>query len=342
MSSNFPTSPMTTSTSPSFVSATTHKTTQSHVHSKKFTKDIPITSHPPYVPVGRPVNYKLDYKDISFNVIEWPHSGKYRGKIIYLHAFGEHAGVYTEFHDKLSLSGYEVFYYEQRGSADTSWGNKDYGKTDAIRQIDDLNFIVKYNMDRRFIDEKFYLMGSAMGGAICIDYAIKGKYKDSIKCIIAACPTTILHPEAALSPVLAFLTPMISTCAPNYKVLTNRIPPERLTSSVRWQEYLRTYERHTHIGTTKFFHDLFQRGSMLLTKNYMKKFPSNLSIMILHGEDDVVNFIEGSKKAYSLINTKAGKEFVTVPGARHALFIEREELFELVFNKVVSFMHQHI
>lgn len=295
----------------------------------------------PYIPIGTPVNYRIEYNNCSFNVFEWPHHGHYLGKIIYLHGFGEHSGVYNQWFDRLSQAGYEVFFYEQRGMGETSHGDE-FGRTDGVRQIDDLDYMIEYNAARRFIlDEKFYIMGFSMGAAMSIDYAVRGKHKDKIKCIVASAPTTLLHPDVDIPPVVHFLAPVINKCAPNIRILTTRIKPENITSNLIWQRYIAKFETDALYGTTRFFHDLFERGQRIISKNHAKKFPATIALLVMHGKEDRLNWIEGSRKLNRALNSKIAKEYIEIPGALHHLYIERDEIQDYVFNKVLAFMKKY-
>lgn len=140
--------------------------------------DVPI----PYTPTGTPIYEKIEGNVITFLTANWkvPKGVEYKGIIVYVHGFGEYAVLYTEFFDKLSQQGYEIFFFDQRGSGDTSPGDL-VGVTDEYHTFNDLDFIVKTVLDRREDKtEKVFVGGHSMGGGIVLNYAIKGKYRDHV------------------------------------------------------------------------------------------------------------------------------------------------------------------
>lgn len=298
-------------------------------------------AHCPYAPTPKYHNFRVEYNGANFNVFEWPHHDRYHGKIIFVHGLGEHAGLYMEYFDRLAHAGFDVFFYEQRGCGDTSYG-RDFGKSSGQDQLDDLDYFIGYNaQQRQTTDEQFFLMGQAMGGALCLDYIVVGPHRGVLQAVIVCTPTMILHPEIALSPMLSFFTPLIKRCVPNYKVVANRIKYDHLTSSDKWLTYIKSYEKCTYVSTTKVFGDMLERGSKLLTKEHARRIPDDVGILILHGQNDRVNWIDGSRKFHSNLSGKQYKEYVEIPGARHSLYIERDEILDYVFKKITTFMKEN-
>lgn len=141
--------------------------------------------------------------------------------------------------------------------------------------------------------------------------------------------------------MLSFFTPLIKRCVPNYKVVANRIKYDHLTSSDKWLTYIKSYEKCTYVSTTKVFGDMLERGSKLLTKEHARRIPDDVGILILHGQNDRVNWIDGSRKFHSNLSGKQYKEYVEIPGARHSLYIERDEILDYVFKKITTFMKEN-
>lgn len=299
--------------------------------------EVPI----PYTAVGTPIVDTVPYDGLKFKTVTWkvPESVPYRGKIVFVHGFFEHSTIYTEFFDKLSQAGYEVFFFDQRGAGATSPG-KLVGKTDEFHTFDDLDFMLKRELDARSNkSEKFFLAGHSMGGAIALNYAIYGKYKDDIRGIFVSGPLVKLHPKTQPNVLVRKLQPLINLLVPGLKI-DSKIKYDYITSNEGWKNYIQKHDTKL-IGTVRQFNDMFVRGDLLQDKLHVAKFKQDVPVLVLHGTNDNINDIEGSKKFIQLLPQQVDKEIVPVTDGRHSLFIENEQVFKVVFDKVVSFLAAH-
>lgn len=295
----------------------------------------------PYTPVGEPIVETVPYDKLNFKTVTWkvPEGKEYKGKVIYVHGFFEHSTIYTEFFDKLSQAGYEVFFFDQRGAGETSKG-KLLGKTDEFHTFDDLNFMIKTQLDARTDkNEKFYLIGHSMGGAIALNYAIYGKYKDDIRGILVTGPLITLHPKTQPNIIVRALQPVINAAAPNLKI-DSKINYDYITSHEGWKKYIQLHDTQL-IGTVRQFNDMFVRGEKLLDKAHVAKFSESIPVQIFHGTIDYINNIEGSKKFIEILPKNVDKRFVSVEGGRHSLFLERAEIFDPFYRQVLEFLDSH-
>lgn len=299
--------------------------------------EVPI----PYTPIGTPIVASVPYDGLNFKTVTWkvPADIPYKGKIVFVHGFFEHSTIYTEFFDKLSQQGYEVFFFDQRGAGDTSPGSL-VGKTDEFHTFDDLDFMLKRELDARTDKtEKFFLAGHSMGGGIALNYGIYGKYKDNIRAIFVSGPLVALHPKTQPNVLVRKLQPLINVLVPGLKI-DSKIKYDYITSNEGWKNYIQKHDSKL-IGTVRQFNDMFVRGDLLQTKSHVAKFHKDVPVLVLHGTRDQINDIEGSKKFVALLPDAVEKEFVPIADGRHSLFIENEEIFQVVFDKVLSFLNTH-
>lgn len=295
----------------------------------------------PYDPIGTPVEDFISFNKAKFKTVTWnaPETVKYRGRIIYVHGFAEHSSLYTEFFDKLSQQGYDIFFFDQRGAGETSRGS-DVGNTDEKHTFQDLDFMIEHNLKlRKTEDEKFYLMGHLMGGGIVLNYAIKGKYKRYIKSIVACAPLVELHPDTKPSRLVWFFSPAIRVLAPNFTI-DSQLRYDFITSNTKWKNYLMLHDKK-FVGTAKQFYDMFTRGEALTKPSYVKSYDKNIPVLIVHGTDDRINDLRGSKKFINLLDSSVDKKFEQIEGGKHSLFMEREDIFNNVFSKVTGFLATH-
>lgn len=294
----------------------------------------------PYDPKGEPIKEQVPYNGATFFTTTWkvPESVTYKGKIIYVHGFCEHSDIYTQFFDDLSQNGYEVFFFDQRGAGDTSPG-KDAGKTDEFHTFDDLNFMIKRNLDARTDkSEKFILGGHSMGGGIVLNYAINGKYRDEFKAVFCSGPLVLLHPKTRPNILVRALQPVINLLVPTLKI-DSKLTYDYITSNEDWKNFIKSSDKKL-IGTIRQFNDMFVRGEKLTQKEYVADFSPTIRLLVLHGDIDYINDIEGSKKFISVLPDTVKHEFVPVEGGRHSLFNERKELYDDTLSRVLKFLNE--
>lgn len=295
----------------------------------------------PYTPIGAPIVDTVPYDGLSFKTVTWkvPAEIPYKGKIVFVHGFFEHSTIYTEFFDKLSQKGFEVFFFDQRGAGATSPG-KLVGKTDEFHTFDDLDFMLKRELGARSDKtEKFFLAGHSMGGGIALNYPIYGRYKDDIRGVFVSGPLVSLHAKTQPNVVVRKLLPLINALVPGLKI-DSKINYDYITSNEGWKTYIKKHDTKL-IGTVRQFNDMFERGDLLLSRSHVAKFKQDVPVLVLHGTRDYINDIEGSKKFIALLPEAVKKEFVPITDGRHSLFIENEQLFLTVFDKVVLFLEAH-
>ncbi|ABN65442.2 predicted protein [Scheffersomyces stipitis CBS 6054] len=295
----------------------------------------------PYKPVNKVVVDFVDYNGAKFRTASWsvPEGSTRKGKIIFVHGFAESHEIYTEFFDNLTSKGYDVFIFEQRGAGETSPG-KLVGKTDDFHTFNDLDFFIKRNYDARTDEsEKFFLGGHSMGGGISLNYAIRGKYKDYIKGIFVSGPLIKLHPDSEPNVVVRSLSPVINFLVPFLKI-DSKLNYDYITSNDRWKNYIIQHDKKL-IGTVRQFNDMFVRGEDLLKKDFVSKFSPEIALLVLHGTEDHINYIKGTDEFVKLLPSAIEKQFYPIEGARHSLFIEREELYEDILAKVLAFLDSH-
>lgn len=295
----------------------------------------------PYTAKGTPVEATVEFDGLNFKTVTWkpPSDVPYQGKIIYVHGFCEHSSIYTEFFDKISQKGFEVFFFDQRGAGDTSPG-KFQGKTDEHHTFRDLDFMIKKELDARTNpEEKFFLGGHSMGGGIVLNYAIRGTYKNNIRGVFCSGPLVTLHPKTKPNILVRALQPVINATVPSLKI-DSKLNYDFITSNEGWKNYIRLHDSKL-IGTVRQFNDMFVRGEKLTEKEYVASFDRSIPLLVLHGTTDYINDISGTKKFFALLPKDVKSEFVPVEGGRHSLFLEREDLQDSVLAKVVEFLENN-
>lgn len=295
----------------------------------------------PYKAIGSPIVEYVPYAGLTFKTVTWKAapSVPQKGTIVYVHGFFEHSTIYTEFFDRLSQKGYEIFFFDQRGAGETSPG-KLLGKTDEFHTFDDLDFMIERVLNARADkSEKIFMAGHSMGGGIALNYSVYGKHRNDIRGIFVSGPLIELHPKTRPNFLVMKLQPIINSLLPNLKV-DSKINYDYITSNEGWRNYIRATDKKL-IGTIRQFNDMFERGWKLLDPAHVKNIHTEIPLLILHGTDDKINDIKGTEKFVKLLPEGFDAEFVAVPEGRHSLFLEKEEILSTVFEKVLEFLGKH-
>lgn len=295
----------------------------------------------PYKPIGSPIIEYVPYSDLTFKTVTWKAAStvQQKGTIVYVHGFFEHSTIYTEFFDRLSQHGYEIFFFDQRGAGETSPG-KLLGKTDEFHTFDDLDFMIEKVLKARSNpSEKIFLAGHSMGGGIALNYSIYGKHRNDIRGIFVSGPLIELHPKTRPNFLVMKLQPIINSLLPNLKV-DSKINYDYITSNEGWRNYIRSTDKKL-IGTIRQFNDMFERGWKLLDPAHVKNIHSQIPLLILHGTDDKINDIKGTEKFVKLLPENFDVDYVAVADGRHSLFLEKEEIVSTVIDKVLDFLGKH-
>lgn len=298
-----------------------------------------MTTEPPYTPVNEPKIEYIPFDGLKFKTVfyQHPEDTEYKGRIVYVHGFAESSTIYVEYFDKLSRQGYDIFFFDQRGAGETS-PESDHGKTNEEHVCKDTDFFVHYNLQQlKGANEKLILMGHLMGGGIILNYGIKGKYKDNIRAIVACAPEVVLHPNTAPNFVLKSASNLLYKLSPDFR-LDAGLNYDYITSNQKWIDYIKANTKKFMMSAS-LFHDMVFRGELLTKPEYASKFTPDIKLLIIHGTNDNVNWIEGSKKFFGLLNDNVDKEFYSVKDGRHSLFIENDDIFNEVFNKVLKFLN---
>ncbi|CAH6722785.1 monoglyceride lipase [[Candida] jaroonii] len=297
----------------------------------------------PYTPKKQPVIEFIPFDGLKFKTEFWQHAegSTYIGRILYVHGFAEDSKMYCEYFDILSDLGFDIFFFDQRGAGETS-PEKDHGKTNESLVYKDLEFIIKKNLEsmkQKDPKEKLILMGHSMGGGIVLNYAVKGKYRDQIRAIVATGPMVLLHPSTAPNFLLKTFSNLAYKLAPNFR-LDAGLNINYVTSNEKWQKYIAGHTKKFWI-TSNLFHGMLHRGENLTKPEYVSSFDPDIPVLVFHGTNDQINWLDGTKKFIDLLHDNVDKEFVPIKNARHSLAVEVDPLRDQVIDKIVDYFKTH-
>lgn len=291
----------------------------------------------PYTPSKALVHKKIKFGKVWFYTVFWPTPVPVKARLLFVHGLYEHSILYEELMDKLSNSGYECFFYDQRGCGLTSL-DKYKGETNDRYITKDLNNFIQYNLDQKQLDVPLYLVGHSLGGGIILDYLSRGILKDQIKGGIMTAPL-ILSDPLTKPPFLDKVMQLVnkSSMAGNYK-FTSKINKDYLTSDTHYLDFLLSDKLAIPLVSVSQLVDMFQKGMNLLKDYHIN---DDISLLIIHSPLDKVNSFKASQQFFAQLPTKNTRKFIETQG-KHSLFIEKPELRGEVLTHILSFLDEDL
>ncbi|ODV97174.1 hypothetical protein PACTADRAFT_48921 [Pachysolen tannophilus NRRL Y-2460] len=305
----------------------------------------------PYKAKNSPLHRKIKFSnsEVEFYTVFWPipKDVKFKARFLVVHGFCERAKVYDRLLDQLSCNGYECLFFDQRGAGLTSPG-KLKGLTNDHYSYKDLDNFIDYSYDQLLEEKKplnLYLLGHSMGGGLVLSYLAFGKHLDKVKGVVSAAPLILLHPKSKPSLIIEKMVTFVCWFKTDIKFNTN-LAAEFVSSNQDYLDFCIADSMEDPVGTIGQLKDMIFRGRDLLENNAISKIKNHdKPILILFGEDDKINLMDGGIQFIDKINDKIPNEnrkIVTFPNARHNLFLETDDIFSATLNQILQFMDKQL
>lgn len=239
--------------------------------------------------------------------------GKPRGNVVIVHGFKDYSERYLDFAHSLSEAGYNVFAYDQRGQGRSEGERNYFGSMED--PVDDLDQALK-SFKRYDNLHPWYILGHSAGGAVVARYAID--YQENIDGFILT--GAFLKRMPALNEFLVRILKVTNLVSPHTGVVD--LPDKNFS---RDSKIIRQMEKDPLIN-----HGKIPARTAVEILNNTKYIEENLfdircPFLVLHGGDDRVNNIEGSREFFRGTTEIAGKELKIYPELFHDLFHEPEK-----------------
>ncbi|KAL3234857.1 Monoglyceride lipase [Nakaseomyces bracarensis] len=285
-----------------------------------------------------------EFEGAKFGYVLWKVAeGAPKARLLLVHGFGEYTTINSRLMDHLALAGYESFTFDQRGSGVTSPG-KLKGLTNEYHTFKDLDHFIEKNL-KECGNLPLYLWGHSMGGAIILNYACHGKYREKIAGYIASGPLIILHPHSKPNKLTEWISPMLAKCLGKHRIDTG-LDLDGITADPRYREFLQNDKPMSipMYGSFEQIYDFLERGKRLYNDTnglVSKKYPKDKPVLVQHGQGDTINDPKGSEKFIELCPS-TDKTLKTYKNARHSILsLETDESFNLVFSDLKKWLDAH-
>lgn len=239
--------------------------------------------------------------------------GSPRGNVVIVHGSKDYSERYLDFAQNLSRAGYQVFGYDQRGHGRSQGERNYFPRFENV--VDDLRLaVIKF----KHFDNKmpWFIMGHSMGGNVVSRFAVD--YQDQIDGFILSAP--LLKRMPALNNFVVGALKFINSFAPHLGMVD--LPDKDFSKDRSVVESM--------IHDPLINHGKIQARSaveILGNVDYVAANRSDIKIpfLVMHGDHDRVNNIEGSREFFRGTGDIAGKELKIYEGLWHDLLHEPEK-----------------
>ncbi len=252
--------------------------------------------------------------------------------VIIQHGFGEHSDRYGNLLDVLKDEPVNVYALDSRGHG-RSEGKR--GHVDQFqRYVDDLGDLVRIAKEEQNV-AKVLLLGHSLGGVISLQYAMEGFNQDNLCAILISSPALKVKMDLekqikkGAAEILSAFFPAVTMDANLDKNFLSHDPA-----------VIEAYDKDPLVHGKISFQmgrNLFHLTSVMNNKAHLIRIP----IMMIHGEQDGIADVEGSKEFFTHLQTPK-KELKVYPGLFHELMNELPQYRNAVLADIKKFILSYL
>jgi len=253
-----------------------------------------------------------------------------KADIAFVHGFFEHCNRYHNEAAYFNEAGYNFYSYDQRTHGQSEGKYRSYISdfNDYLKDYQQFVSQLKLGQER-----PYYLFAHSMGGLVMFSYLLAQAQHPAL-CKGAIFSAPLLMPDKETAPILQKISAIVGTLLPRARVL--KIDA---TAISRDPEEIKKYLEDPLVSNEKMY---AASGYQLIKqmKNIRSKFSElQLPFIILHGSDDKLAEIEGSKLLY---NESQSTDKTFVPLENHKHEITRDLGKEKVLNTILNWMNDRL
>ena len=259
----------------------------------------------------------------------WEPEKDRKAAILLVHGVGEHSGRYAHFAQKMNENGYAVYTFDGRGHGKSSLPKPTAYIENLEDYIKDTDTLYK-KMKSYVGDIPCFIYGHSMGGGIVTYYALT--YQPEVTGILLS--GALLLPGDDVSPLLIKISSILSRITP-------KLPALKVDS---------THLSHDPELMVKYDTDplVYRKGIPARTGAELLKMirsigqdvhQFNYPVLIMHGTDDRLTNLEGSKMLYEKA-ASSDKTLKLYEGLYHEIINEVEK--EMVMEDMIGWIEERI
>jgi acylglycerol lipase len=259
------------------------------------------------------VNTLITADNLKLHTVSWLPQTPPRAVVFIVHGYGEHIGRYPHVAEALVNAGFAVYGLDHRGHG-KSEGTRAYFKTldDAVN-----DYRMYFEQVRAKHPElKIFMYGHSMGSLIALAFALRYQ-NDLTGLALSGCA---VNGDETVPGIMMALGKFIKSFAPTLPLQPGLPSSELSTDPAVSQAYDNDPLVYRGLWKVGMGIGLIEAGIKLRDQAQQLKLP----LLIMHGEEDKITPISGSKLIYERA-TSSDKTLKTYPGMRHEIMNEREK-----------------
>jgi len=269
------------------------------------------------------------HNDVNLHMYDWKIAHP-KADILFVHGLFEHSGRYESEAQFFNEAGYNFYAYDQRTHGQSEGKHRSY-IDDFSAYVRDYQFLVKRLELGK--NRPYYLFSHSMGGLVLTSYLLENRsLGDAFKGAVLSAP--LLMPDSNTAPLLQKMAGVVGTLFPKLKTI--QIDSQAISRD--------PIEVEKYISDPLNYTDKMYAATGYQLIKQMKKIRPQLSsfhhpFLVLHGTDDKLSEITGSKLLYD--NASSGdKEMVELKNYKHEILKDIGK--EKVLNKIVAWMNERV
>lgn len=251
--------------------------------------------------------------------------------LVIQHGFGEHSDRYKHILEKLKNDEFNIYALDARGH-----GRSD-GKRGHVDQfqyyVNDLMELIHIAKEKEKV-EKVTLLGHSLGGVISLQYATEGFNQDHLQALILSSVAIKVKMDFEKE-VKKFVGEILASFLPDTTIDAN-LNVKFLSHD---ESEVKAYQEDKLVHGKISFQmgkNLFNLAKALYEKVGILRIP----VMLIHGEEDGIADVNGSRDVFRLLSTEK-KVIKTYPNLYHELMNELPNDREMVFKDLMEFIHTY-
>uniref|UniRef100_A0A060TCS8 ARAD1D38346p n=1 Tax=Blastobotrys adeninivorans TaxID=409370 RepID=A0A060TCS8_BLAAD len=285
---------------------------------------------------------KLELKNpqdgLVLNAKEWsPAEGSDKNALVVIvHGFGESIEDYESFAKELSSNGYRVVAFDQRGFGKTARTRKDYGISNEYYVFEDLDAVL--TQVTKGFEGHVILFGHSMGGAITLNYLVKGKLRERIDSFVVTGPFVETHPYTGGKGINKLMLPFMPLVVKFFPKLRRvaAMDANVLSHDPEVVKEIAPQANRRFLTSAQLMNDCIVRGKRLENSVFVGK-AIDRPVLVCHGTADKVTDINATRTFCSLLKVKKSR-FLEYDGAYHALYRETPEYRDKFLADLYKFL----
>ena len=251
--------------------------------------------------------------------------GKVKGNIVIVHGLKDYSERYLDFASELSHNGFQVFAYDHRGHARSDGDRAYFPDFNCVTN----DLLLAMQVFRRYDNQRpWFILSQCIGASISARYTLL--HDDMLAGLILIAPALKKMPD--LHGIIISIIKLTNFLIPHLGII--ELPNEKISSDSKIVKQMKSDQLITNSKIPARTGVGALENMEVIQEN---KFKIKIPFLILHGSNDKINNIEGSREFFEETPNISGKDIKIYPGLSHDLLHEPEH--RMVKNDILNWMN---